>query len=328
MTDTAATLTGTPYLTQDNSSQANTLKEELIRGESLPSVTLPDWQTIPDIPAENIVPVQVPEVLEPKISSVTVGSGSLTGTGSFDVMMQAFRAHLNDMVKKGHLNEGQLSTVITQVMPSVLQQAVEFSLQAPSIAAQSAATYAQAQTAYWNSVGTREQAYATQAQAYAARVDAEARLAELNLSYTNIALTKMRILESNEQCNLLRLQAAIQNAQINDSLPDGSPVAGSIGRDNQLKEQQLRNMQKDIDVKNEQIRLYIYQERAYDLDGKIKTASIWATNYQTLIANNTLDAVPDILNIKSTNSVFSGLLTAAGMNGRDGIDGPDANGHP
>lgn len=319
--------TGLPYLTADNSGQANTLRDELVKDEPLPSISMPEWQTIPDIPNGDIVPVKVPENLVPKPTDVTVGYGTLSGDGAFDIFMQAIKAQLGDMKDAGTLNQGQITTVLTQVIPSVLQQAVEFSLQAPTIAAQSAATYAQAQASYWASVGAREQAYAVQAQAYSARIDAQVRLAELQLSITNVGLTKMRILESNEQCNLLKLQALIQQAQIRDELPDG-PITGSIGRDNKLKDQQILNMQKDIDVKNEQIRLYVYQERAYDLDGKIKVASIWSANYQTLIANNTLDTVPDVLNIHRTNDVFTDLLNASGMNGHDGIDGPNANGNP
>lgn len=302
----------------DNAETANTLKEELVRGESLTPITLPNWEAIPSIEDKPIPDVVLPKNMAPLLSDVTVGAGSLTGTGSFDVFMQAIRAHLADMKAEGTLDNTAVTENLLNNIPGIMQQAVSFAVQAKSVELQSIATAEQAVATYWQAVASKQSAYTAQAEAYTARINAQVAVAGLQLQMAQVALTKMQLVQANEQANLTKLQSEIAYTQISDNLTDGSPVAGSINIDNLVKKMQINLM-------NEQISLYKAQERAYDLDGKIKVTSIWSSNLQTLIANGTLDTVPDCLNIENTNTLFTSLRTAGGLMHKAGIDGFNAD---
>lgn len=310
----------------DNSSLANTLNTELTDGLSSADIPVPTWKPLPDIPDGDIQSVKLPDNLAPSIKDVTAGLGTLTGVGTFDIIMQAMRAQLVKLKDEQSLDTAAIASIISSNITPILEQSCNFALQASQIAVSSAIQAQEAQASYWKAISSREQAYQSQADAYNSRIGAQVAIAQLKQGLSEVALTKCKILEANGQYNLLKLQTETALTQISDTLSDNKPVAGTIGLENQIKQQQIKNMEEQIKVSEEQIKLYEAQRAAYDLDGKIKVTSIWSSNYQTLIANGTLDKVPDVLQLDKTNDMFSKLSRAAGMENSAGIDGNNALG--
>jgi hypothetical protein len=63
------------------------------------------------------------------VSDLTVGEGTLTGTGAFDVLMTAVEKHVEDEYKKGRIKGGDYATVYLGAMQSVMDRALQMLLQ-------------------------------------------------------------------------------------------------------------------------------------------------------------------------------------------------------
>jgi len=63
------------------------------------------------------------------VSDLTVGEGTLTGTGAFDVLMTAVEKHVEAEYKKGRIKGGDYATVYLGAMQSVMDRALQMLLQ-------------------------------------------------------------------------------------------------------------------------------------------------------------------------------------------------------
>jgi len=60
----------------------------------------------------------------------------LNGNGSFDKLMRAVRLHINDAVNNNEITQGDAGEIYTNVIPSIVQQAVQFEMQKDALTAQ------------------------------------------------------------------------------------------------------------------------------------------------------------------------------------------------
>lgn len=57
-----------------------------------------------------------------------ITTGTLDGTGHFDLLMRTLRAHIEDMVDKTRLTQAEAGAIYTGVIPSMIQESVRFEL--------------------------------------------------------------------------------------------------------------------------------------------------------------------------------------------------------
>jgi hypothetical protein len=63
------------------------------------------------------------------VSDLTVGEGTLTGTGAFDVLMTAVEKHVEAEYKKGRIKGGDYASVYLGAMQSVMDRSLQMLLQ-------------------------------------------------------------------------------------------------------------------------------------------------------------------------------------------------------
>ncbi len=61
-----------------------------------------------------------------ELSNIT--EGKLDGNGAFDVLMKSLRLHVTDAVQNNEITQAEAGAVYTGVIPSVIQQAVQYAL--------------------------------------------------------------------------------------------------------------------------------------------------------------------------------------------------------
>jgi hypothetical protein len=203
----------------------------------------------------------VPGTLDDAITRLT--NADLTemvvdGSGTFDVIMKALRAHLQREFESNRINGEQYAKVFIELTQGAMSQAVQFLLARD--------------TSYWQSVIAQQQALIAQTQAITARVELEtakmkmaAVKGEALANRATYALTTMKLsTESIQYCigkynfdnilpaqlELLEEQKEAQRAQTMNTRSDGvTTVVGLIGKQKDLYTQQITSYQRDSEVK-------------------------------------------------------------------------------
>lgn len=230
---------------------ANTIFEEVLDGAdfTLPTVDLtPFTQPVPGTLDDPIV----------RITNADLTQQIVDGTGTFDILMKAARAHLQLEFEKSRINGAEYAKVYIAMTEMAMSQGVQFLIARDA--------------AYWQAVTAQQQALAAQAQVIIARVQLEtskvqlqAIRAEALTNQASYALTKMKLsTESIGYCiakynldNMLPAQLAMvneqkeaQRAQTMDTRSDGiTPVNGQVGKQKELYDQQITSYRRDSEVK-------------------------------------------------------------------------------
>lgn len=218
-------------------------------------------------PAPVITATPIPNFTVPTLADLTVGDGTLTGTGAFDVLMKAVNKHLEEQYKKQRLSSAEWGKVYIQGIELALTQGANFVIAA--------------NTAAWAGENSKRQAQMLEIQKALLLQDHSTKVLETITA--KMGLTKMQIdayvsqgglvsmkakigeiyhdiLAKEAQQMLLTEQVDSARAQTKNTLLSGNAVAGSIALDNELKghekllkiiEQTLRN--KQVILTDEQI---------------------------------------------------------------------------
>lgn len=203
----------TPPVNIDNSSDlANDLFTALTSGITVPDV--PDFSDSkysfdPSTDASNGLYDNISEV---SLSEVTTGDSSVSGTGAFDVFMQAIDAHLQREFKSNRITGSEYAEVYTAVANQAMGQAVSFVLQKDQ--------------AKWAAVTTQMQARIAEIQATTALVELEKSKIEaanatfqLNLTAAQYGLTKMQIASEEARHDGITVENAQKEYQLNYAQP-------------------------------------------------------------------------------------------------------------
>ena len=189
--------------------EANTLLTALLAGED---VTLPaiDFGNL-DIPDGLLDTVLVPVA---KLTNEDLTTGELSGSGTFDVLMRAFKAHLQVEFDKGRITGVEYTKAYIALTESAMAQGVNFLVNRDQ--------------AYWQAVSAQLGALQARTVLKTAQMQLVTAKFEALTSKANFGLTKMKISsESMAYCvakygleNMLPKQVALVDAQIEQQLTE------------------------------------------------------------------------------------------------------------
>lgn len=179
------------------------------------------------------------------------------GTGTFDVLMSGFKAHLEGEFKNNRISGAEYTKAFIALTEGAMSNSVQFLLGRD--------------TAYWQSIGAQIQAQTAQVLLVTARVALETAKAQLQTmrleaqtAKASYALTKLKLATEAvgydtakytldnllpQQLLLLVEQTNAQRAQTLDTRGDGATVTGSLGKQKELYSQQITSYQRDAEVK-------------------------------------------------------------------------------
>lgn len=207
-----------------------------------------------------------------RIANSELTTTTLDGTGTFDVLMRGFKAHLKEEYNQSRITGAEYTKAYTALVESAMAQGVQFLLGKDA--------------SFWQAMSAQIQAITAKLQLETARVrHTTAQLEALNQEAT-FALTKMRLANENmqycigkfnheqmlpaqktgqdianrtavynldmimpQQHELLVEQTEVQRAQTLDTRSDGSTVVGAVGKQKDLYSQQIKSYQRDSELK-------------------------------------------------------------------------------
>lgn len=207
-----------------------------------------------------------------RIANSELTTTTLDGTGTFDVLMRGFKAHLKEEYNQSRITGAEYTKAYTALVESAMAQGVQFLLGKDA--------------SFWQAMSAQIQAITAKLQLETARVrHATAQLEALNQKAT-FALTKMRLANENmqycigkfnheqmlpaqktgqdianrtavynldmimpQQYKLLVEQTEVQRAQTLDTRSDGITVVGAVGKQKDLYSQQIKSYQRDSELK-------------------------------------------------------------------------------
>ena len=207
-----------------------------------------------------------------RIANSELTTTTLDGTGTFDVLMRGFKAHLKEEYNQSRITGAEYTKAYTALVESAMAQGVQFLLGKDA--------------SFWQAMSAQIQAITAKLQLETARVrHTTAQLEALNQEAT-FALTKMRLANENmqycigkfnheqmlpaqktgqdianrtavynldmimpQQYKLLVEQTEVQRAQTLDTRSDGSTVVGAVGKQKDLYSQQIKSYQRDSELK-------------------------------------------------------------------------------
>ena len=181
-----------------------------------------------------IVPVTVTPIT---LSDLT--TAQVTGTGVFDVLMQATKDHLEQEFTKGRIKGTEYSTVYLGSLQAILQQAVEFLLNKDKHALEGQLLAAQIEKIQ------AEKALVEQQTLNAAKelLVLEAQICKLQAEYDVIMETKLKTAEERA---LLQWKAMTEKAQTIGAGVDPDSV---VGKQKQLYQAQADGFKRDAEQK-------------------------------------------------------------------------------
>lgn len=174
----------------------------------------------------------------------------IDGTGTFDVLMSAVSAQLKGEFLANRISGAEYTKAYIAMVDSAIGGSIQFLLGR--------------EAAHWQSINAQLTAQALQVQVVAARVQLEtekAKLATARMEAQNAAasyaLTKLKLstegvgydVASYQLANILPQQLDQVRAQTKDTNADGSTIAGNLGKQKALYQQQIVSYQRDSENK-------------------------------------------------------------------------------
>lgn len=268
--------------------EANTLLTTLLAGEdvTLPAINFGDF----DIPDGLLDTVLLPVA---KLTNEDLTTGELSGSGTFDVLMRAFKAHLQVEFDKGRITGAEYTKAYIALTESAMAQGVNFLVNRDQ--------------AYWAAVTAQLGALQARTVLKTAQMQLVTAKFEALTSKANFGLTKMKISSESmayctakygldnmlpQQLTLLKEQTESQRAQTLGTRSDGTAVAGVLGK---------------------QVALYTQQITSYQRDAEVKAAKMWTDAWTTMKAIDEGLEPPTTFANTNLNTIMQRVQTNNGL---------------
>ncbi len=230
--------------------EANDLLTALLEGKDfdIPVVDLGDIK----LPNTNQIGAEIKKVTVADLTTKMVG-----GTGVFDQLLATMRAHLKEEFEKNRITGPEYTKAYVQMFAACLQSANQFLLGKDQAFWAAQTAQIQAITATVGIETAKVQYAQTQLEAQGAAANfglTKIKLANESATYClqQDELNNLRpqqLLNLQEQQRLIKEQMESARAQTLSTRTDGSVVAGSMGKQQDLYTQQITSYKRDSELK-------------------------------------------------------------------------------
>lgn len=257
----------------------------------------PDDFKLPDGLLDKIINYKVSATLE------EVTTKDPDGTGAFDTFMTAISKHLEKEFSQGRIVGADYSNAYITAMQMALQQAVDFVLKKDQVYISVTSAQLAAIDAAIGIIKSKIALITAQIQAYIAQTQyAGEKLKLSNLHETYITL----IAQYNKLCE----EVNVQKAQTSGTRTDNATVAGSIGAQIQMVNEQIKLVREQIE-----------SARAQTLDTRTDGAVVKGQiGKQKDVASQQIIAFKQKAGIDAANIASNAWITSKGMN--DAVEAP------
>lgn len=257
----------------------------------------PDDFKLPDGLLDKIINYKVSATLE------EVTTKDPDGTGAFDTFMTAISKHLEKEFSQGRIVGADYSNAYIAAMQMALQQAVDFVLKKDQVFISATTAQLAAIDAAIGIIKSKIVLITAQIQAYIAQTQyAGEKLKLSNLHETYITL----IAQYNKLCE----EVNVQKAQTSGTRTDNATVAGSIGAQIQMINEQIKLVREQIE-----------SARAQTLDTRTDGAVVKGQiGKQKDVASQQIIAFKQKAGIDAANIASNAWITSKGMN--DAVEAP------
>lgn len=257
----------------------------------------PDDFKLPDGLLDKIINYKVSATLE------EVTTKDPDGTGAFDTFMTAISKHLEKEFSQGRIVGADYSNAYIAAMQMALQQAVDFVLKKDQVYISTTTAQLAAIDAAIGIIKSKIALITAQIQAYIAQTQyAGEKLKLSNLHETYITL----IAQYNKLCE----EVNVQKAQTSGTRTDNATVAGSIGAQIQMINEQIKLVREQIE-----------SARAQTLDTRTDGAVVKGQiGKQKDVASQQIIAFKQKAGIDAANIASNAWITSKGMN--DAVEAP------
>lgn len=257
----------------------------------------PDDFKLPDGLLDKIINYKVSATLE------EVTTKDPDGTGAFDTFMTAISKHLEKEFSQGRIVGADYSNAYIAAMQMALQQAVDFVLKKDQVFISATTAQLAAIDAAIGIIKSKIALITAQIQAYIAQTQyAGEKLKLSNLHETYITL----IAQYNKLCE----EVNVQKAQTSGTRTDNATVAGSIGAQIQMINEQIKLVREQIE-----------SARAQTLDTRTDGAVVKGQiGKQKDVASQQIIAFKQKAGIDAANIASNAWITSKGMN--DAVEAP------
>lgn len=226
---------------------ANQLMASLLAGEDIqiPIIDFdnPAFQLPADLDSELYKAVR-------RLTNDDLTSLVVDGSGTFDVLMTGYKAHLMEEFKANRISGAEYTKAFIALTGNAMSGAIQYLLGRDG--------------AYWQAVAGQAAAITARVQLATAKAQYAATVLEALTSRANYALTKLKLATEDvqfatgeyqlynilpQQRLLLVEQTEVQRAQTLDTRLDGNTVVGVLGKQKDLYTQQITSYQRDAEVK-------------------------------------------------------------------------------
>lgn len=257
----------------------------------------PDDFRLPDGLLDKILNYKVSATLE------EVTTKDPDGTGAFDTFMTAISKHLEKEFSQGRIVGADYSNAYIAAMQMALQQAVDFVLKKDQVYISTTTAQLAAIDAAIGIIKSKIALITAQIQAYIAQTQyAGEKLKLSNLHETYITL----IAQYNKLCE----EVNVQKAQTSGTRTDNATVAGSIGAQIQMINEQIKLVREQVE-----------SARAQTLDTRTDGAIVKGQiGKQKDVASQQIIAFKQKAGIDAANIASNAWITSKGMN--DAVEAP------
>ena len=180
------------------------------------------------------------------ITVTDLTQGQLTGTGVFDELMRANKAHLADEYSKGRIKGSEYATVYLGALQSVMSQSLQFLLQQQQVDLQAQLLTKQIETEGLNQTQIESQTALTDQQFANAIIEGTVLLAQECKLSAEFDLIKEQTLKTISETALLAQKKVTEQAQTSGA---GVSPESVIGRQGALYDAQQRGFVRDSEQK-------------------------------------------------------------------------------
>jgi len=180
------------------------------------------------------------------ITVTDLTQGQLTGTGVFDELMRATKAHLTEEYQKGHIKGSEYATVYLGALQSVMSQSLQLLLQQQQVDLQAQLLTEQIVTEGLNQAQTVSQTALVDQQFANAVIEGTVLLAQECKLSAEFDLIKEQTLKTISETALLAQKKVTEQAQTSGA---GVSPESVIGRQGALYDAQQRGFVRDSEQK-------------------------------------------------------------------------------